>query len=261
MKIGATLLVKDEMDIIERCLEHYLPQLDMIIVFDNLSTDGTYEFLLKYNDPKLKVFLIPSTSYFQKEWVSRACQFLITLGMDWILNLDADEFITGKIRTVIASMQELGFNQIYPLGSFYYSTIYDNSDESDPLKRMLYHDSWTKKYNNDKVIFRTTGFTGVSQGNHWVHLQDNIKHVVTRTDSLRLHHYPDRSAEQFIKKYSGEFSQVKLMNMGAGWRSRNQIWVNRGYQGLIDYFNQEVVLSVAQVRERDIQKRENFNDF
>ncbi len=261
MKIGATLLVKDEMDIIERCLEHYLPQLDMIIVLDNLSTDGTYEYLLKHADSKLKVLSIPSASYYQKDWVGRACRHLINLGMDWILNIDADEFITGKIRTVIVSMQELGYNQIYPLGTFYYPTMRDQPYHPDLLERMLYHDPWTKKYNNDKVIFRTTGFTRVSQGNHWVHIQEDIKQVVIRTNSLRLHHYPDRSAEQFIKKYSGKFSDVKLKNMGAGWRARNQIWVEGGNQGLIDHFNKIVTLNAEQVKEQGLLKEENFNDF
>ncbi len=260
MKIGATLLVKDEMDIIERCLEFYLPQLDKIIVLDNLSTDGTYEYLLKNKDPKLIVLSIPSASYYQKDWVGRACRHLINLGMDWILNLDADEFITGKIRTAIASAQGFGYNQIYPLGTFYYPTVHDQP-YSSLFERMLYHDPWTKKYNNDKVIFRTIGFTGVSQGNHWVHLQEGIKQVVLRTDSLRLHHYPDRSTEQFIKKYSGKFSQIKLDNMGAGWRYRNQLWVEHGDQGLIDHFNKIVTLSAEQVKEQGLQKEENFNNF
>lgn len=260
MKIGATLLIKDEMDVIEFFLKHHLPQLDALIALDNLSVDGTYEFLMKYKEPKLKVLSIPSSNYYQKEWIGRACRFLIELGMDWILNLDADEFITGNIKAVIETAHEQGYNQIYPHGTFYYPTIYDNSNEH-PLKRLLYHDPWTKKYNNDKVILRTTGFIGVCQGNHWVHLRNGIEHKVLRPDNLHLHHYPDRSGEQFIKKYSGHFSQTKLMNMGVGWRERNKIWVDRGNHGLIDYFNNEVILNAERVKEMNLEKENNFWNF
>ena len=47
--LGMTLMVRDEIDIIERNLAHHFSRgVDFIVVTDHMSTDGTREFLLKF---------------------------------------------------------------------------------------------------------------------------------------------------------------------------------------------------------------------
>jgi glycosyltransferase involved in cell wall biosynthesis len=47
-RIAAHLLVKDEDDIIEECINHISQYCDYIVVLDNGSTDGTYELCKKH---------------------------------------------------------------------------------------------------------------------------------------------------------------------------------------------------------------------
>jgi len=259
MKIGATLLVYNEIDVIHQVMRHYIPVLDYFIVLNNMSTDGTREAVQSYtqcsNVTNVILLDVISKTYWQKEWVTRACKHLIQLGADWIINLDADEIYTGSIRNVIEQVDAQGFNQIYATGAFYYPTIFDDAFELNPFKRITYHDSFDIKYSNDKMIFKKDGFLSVCQGNHWAFFDGMIKPRMMRTQNILLHHYPDRSAQQFASKYRGKFSEQKLKNMGVGWQAKNRIWLEGGDEALIRYYNDNVVL-----KERDIVERKLIND-
>ena len=50
MKIGLTLLVRDEHDIIKQWLDFHIPKADFIVVTDNGSVDGTRDILEQDSD-------------------------------------------------------------------------------------------------------------------------------------------------------------------------------------------------------------------
>ncbi len=95
MRIIATLLVRDEIDVLPATIEHLLAAgVDHLVVTDNGSVDGTAELLERYRDAGV-VDLIhePDHNYEQSRWVTRmARRAAVRHGADWVINADADEF-------------------------------------------------------------------------------------------------------------------------------------------------------------------------
>ncbi|QWK80003.1 glycosyltransferase family 2 protein [Ochrobactrum sp. BTU1] len=106
MKIIGILLQRDEIDVVLFNVLYHLNVvgLDRLIVGDNGSTDGSREALHKLErvDPRLIVIDMPG-EFEQALRVNELYQLAISLGADWILPLDADEFLPMK-RSKLANV-------------------------------------------------------------------------------------------------------------------------------------------------------------
>ncbi len=95
MKIVMTLMVRDEVDIIDTLIEFHLASgVDFIIATDHDSADGTSEILERYaGDGVLHRIAVSSPVKRQAEWVTRMARMAATeFDADWVINSDADEF-------------------------------------------------------------------------------------------------------------------------------------------------------------------------
>ena len=60
MKLSLTMIIKNESRCIERCLKAIIPYVDMVVLCDTGSTDGTLELCKAWEDRKFfHVFSIP----------------------------------------------------------------------------------------------------------------------------------------------------------------------------------------------------------
>jgi len=103
-KISVTIITKNEEENIEECLES-VSWADEIIVVDSGSKDKTVEIAKKFTD---KVYF--------KEWVGFADQKSYALSLavnNWVLSLDADERITGKLKEEILDKDLEKFDGYY----------------------------------------------------------------------------------------------------------------------------------------------------
>lgn len=92
-KLSCFLIVCNEADRIEACLKELAGWVDQLIVLDSGSTDGTAELAKKYTD---EVYVTDWPGYGpQRNRALAKCQY------DWVLNLDADECFTQKLRDEI----------------------------------------------------------------------------------------------------------------------------------------------------------------
>jgi hypothetical protein len=246
MKIGLTLLCKNEIDIIEAWLRYHIDgRFDEVIIADNVSSDGTWEKLLTLR-PSVLLKQIKSQTYKQAEWVYEMDVELRNRGCEYIVNLDADEFLSGDVRA--ACTQAAGVHQLYPVGTFMRATAIDDCTIANPVERIQYHDSWNIKYSNDKAVVRAEGLSALCQGNHWGYWGEDAQSILA--PDLRLYHYEQRSAQQLIKKYGGHHSAEKLANMGAGWRAMNELWSVGGNQALLDYWQQHCLYDPKELQRR-----------
>lgn len=96
MRLAMTVMVRDEADVIEAMVRHHFAQgVDVMLVTDNGSADGTREILqsLADEDPRLLVADDPVHRKQQGETVTRmAREAAVVHGADWVINADADEF-------------------------------------------------------------------------------------------------------------------------------------------------------------------------
>ena len=95
MKVVITLLVRDEVDVVESWLAFHLNSgADFVIATDNRSEDGTTEILERFaREGHLHLIREEGEDLRQNEWVTRMARLAATdFGADWVINSDADEF-------------------------------------------------------------------------------------------------------------------------------------------------------------------------
>ncbi len=97
MKISLCMIVKNEEELLAKCLEHIVPYISEIIIVDTGSTDRTKEIAHQFTD-----------QIYDFEWCndfSQARNFSISKAAnDWILVLDADEIVTEFDRNIPKSL-------------------------------------------------------------------------------------------------------------------------------------------------------------
>jgi hypothetical protein len=112
MKLVMTLLVRDEVDVVDAQIAFHLSAgVDFVIATDNRSEDGTTEVLERYaSEGLLHLFREQGDDLRQSEWVTRMARLAATeFGADWVLNADADEFWWPRgpsLKDILASVPE-----------------------------------------------------------------------------------------------------------------------------------------------------------
>jgi len=128
-KISAVIIVKDEAEILEKCLKS-IQGIDEIIILDTGSTDKTPAISLLYTD---KVFV---NEYKWNDNFAEARNFAKTKATgDWILSIDADEELEKrgikKIRKAIAKAKGNSIDVIMEgkSSNFFFPRIFKNKPE------------------------------------------------------------------------------------------------------------------------------------
>lgn len=117
--ISIAITTYNESEFIAKCLDSVVKWVDEVVVVDNSSTDNTVEILKKYPQVKILHSINYPMFHLNKQKAIDACQ------SDWILQLDADEVVTPKLRDeILATISNTEFDgfwikrQNYFLGRF-----------------------------------------------------------------------------------------------------------------------------------------------
>lgn len=205
MKILATLLVRDEDDIVNSNIRHHLNNgIDNFIVTDHKSKDDTPE-LVSYFREVTEFIQVDEDGYFQDKWVTdmarRACQY----NPDWIVHLDADEFV-HNIRFLENVPKDIGCvtigTALEPTESSgvtmrEFLPMRDQQESNFDYSRYRYYTTAAhKRMKGCIVAHRPDPKVVVEQGNHRVftHWKKGW------TAAITVDHYPIRSYGHFMKK-------------------------------------------------------------
>jgi len=256
MTLAMTLLVRDEMDIIQANLDFHLTQgVDHVVVIDNGSVDGTRGFVQEYarNHP---VTLIdqPEQTYNQTRWMTDAALHARDhLGATWVLNNDADEFWlspSGNLKDHLGegvpdSLICQRHNMVF---------AWNGDDHTHWAETALFHVAkplnvkltdvplmaplpcpYFYRRLPPKVLTRTRGLTKIAQGNHSA---EYAHAAITGPSDIQIYHYPVRSRVQLRSKVENggrsyaantEFSQ----NVGWHWRRWYQMLNTQGIDAVM----------------------------
>lgn len=141
MRLVAVSVVKNEADLIEAFVRHTQAWVDHHLVFDHDSTDGTREILQALRAEGLAVSLFRDDA---PGHLQQARSNLLTRraaehhAADWILPLDADEFLDGPDRPRLeAELRQAGDAAPVSLPLHdYCATTADDEREPNPVRRL-----------------------------------------------------------------------------------------------------------------------------
>jgi hypothetical protein len=268
MRLAMTLLIRDEADIIEANLRYHRAQgVDLFVVGDNGSTDGTLEVLEPYRRAGLvELQHLPGTvNEAWSEGRTRLGRRTHELGADWVIHNDADEFwwpLAGDLKETLAAIPEQFGMVIAPRVEFVARpgeepfaerlTIREARALRPPKAAHRTHPRIVLDHPHPTRIWIENAAATAVEGRPGLTITDT-KHPVPTEElvfapsfPIRVLHFPIRSAAQYRKR-------VELAE-GAGmlesWWRADLLEAHEG--GRLDQVYDELALSDAEV-ERGIE--------
>lgn len=203
MRIVTITWARNEADILEEFVRYHANIVDKMIVIDNASTDESVAMLQRLQEEGLPLQIKTNDSTFHNQGPVLT-EVMHTLSVseqpDWILPLDADEFLMCANGTVREVIETLSPHHVYLLPwRTYVPTASDDATEQHILRRITHRRSAeTPQYRKILIprAFHGNEFT-IPLGSHT--LQGNA--VTTQLiDTLMLAHFPVRSTAQIKRK-------------------------------------------------------------
>ena len=200
-----TLLVKNEEDIVEECIEFHLRcGVDFIIATNNNSTDKTREILLKYQQQGLLEIIDETDDTFnQVVWVDRMIKIAKTkYKADWIINVDADEFWFSRYGNLKLSLPDnKNIHGIFVAG------IHINPQPAGE-KFKIRENMKGVMHSRFKCLHSAKGYQKIGGGNHDVRLKLFHRKMIASNDIVVFHFWV-RSLEQYEKKIVNTFKSIE----------------------------------------------------
>ena len=218
----AIAMVKNEADIIEASIRHNLAFVDMMVVIDNASTDGTLAILEALRREGLPLLIIsdPVFGHFQSEKVTQAYRMVVPVfNPDLVYLLDADEFLRTPSRAALdaalgrlprGSAGLLPWTTHIPLPGTAPAQLL-----ADPLAAM----PWRRRCEEPvyyKAVVRRDAADDlrlvIDQGNHGVHRADGVAVPHHAVDGVAVAHLPVRSPDQLAAKVINGWQACQARN-------------------------------------------------
>ncbi len=214
MKLVMTLLVRDEIDVVDSQISFHLNAgVDYVIATDNRSQDGTTDVLEAYaRDGYLHRIDEPGDDLRQTEWVTRMARMAaVEFGADWVINTDADEFWwprEGSLKDVLATVPE----RYGVVRGSWRIFVPRPDDERFFAERMVvrlcrpdYHDH---PFSTDsKSAHRAVPDVRVGRGNHEAFGEGLLP--LRGWYPIEVLHFPLRTLEQCMRKYVAQYDALR----------------------------------------------------
>jgi hypothetical protein len=187
---------------------------DVVVVADNLSTDGTRDVLADLaRDLPVVVVSDNEPAYYQGPKMSLMARSAARHGASWIVPFDADELWLGVDGSLSERLRSLdGDAAIAPL----YDFLPDPEQVSvvDPVAELTRRRVESEVH---KIAFRAHLLGTLSTGNHWV-----MQPARRVEGALTIRHYPFLGFEHFVDKARSGAAAIGRTdlphNVGEHWR-------------------------------------------
>lgn len=224
MKLVAVSIIKNEADILEAFVRHTHAWVDHHLIFDHDSTDGTREILgaLAREGLPLVLFTDDALGNLQQARSNELTRIAAReFGADWVLPLDADEFLVAPSRAaleVALGTPASGQPVTLPLGN-YYPTELDDAGVVNPVLRIQHRASLTTASRKVMISSALAGDASVlaGKGSHALYRGDVALPDRAAPSGIHLAHYALRSpGQQVLRVVTAELQKLGRGQAHAG---------------------------------------------
>ena len=236
-RIVATMMVRDEIDVVAAMVEHHLDQgVDLLIATDNASVDGTTEVLETYaGTGRVELHHDPEHRKQQGKVVTAMARRARTEHRaDWVLNLDADEFLVpvDTSMTIREALEGTSLNLnafTTPVTNLVGPPAWSGSGVGRLVWRDHRPDEALQSIGiyaqpTPNAVHRGETDVFVSQGNHFVSMPSNGQ--PPPEVAMEVLHLPWRSWAQLERK---------VINAGQGYEANPDLRPTPNHHGMKDY--------------------------
>lgn len=219
-RIIATILAKNEADIIGANIEHHIEQgVSQFIVTNNQSQDETAQIAARYKEV-VEIIDEPDDTHNQSISVTRMARLACKLNPDWIVHLDADELWTG-----FDVLPQVKKGVLYSTKAFIHPPRSTQPFSVDAWRYYLdIDDEIAGEPGDTKVVHRPNPEIEILHGNHGVKGCRDF----SLTSSLCRHHYSVRTYQHFENKVVKGYEAMRRRGTSC---DRWEIWYAEWQQG------------------------------
>lgn len=229
--------VRNEDDLIEWSLRRAVLQYDHVIIGEGNSTDDTRQIIEKVIGEGLPITVVDDTrpGPAQCDVMTEFAHLAGEMGATWVCPYDTDEAWFAHEPPVARQLEQLppDILLVNVANVTHCSTDLDDPTDPDPMSRM----GWRSKERLPlaKVACRIRPDLKIGHGNHDA-TYDEVRHPPRTQGFLTSHHFPYRTADQFLKRV--EMAWPQLRDSGLPESHGAHMW---GYGDLLDRAGSDAV--------------------
>lgn len=219
MRVVAVAMVKNERDVIGFTVAHLLNEgVDRVVIADNLSTDGTFEWLTECakTHPDIAVIRDTERGYYQAQKMNALAASFAEEG-DWVVPFDADELWHAEGGTLAEVLREADDADAFTAAPFVHvPTLTDDTTDTNPFTRIRHRMDTPEPF--PKTCLRWNPGVRIEAGNHFA---TGVGHAVAGVVGVR--HFQYRTLGQVNRKVHDGAAALRAANaprtMGAHWHN------------------------------------------
>lgn len=208
-EVWAISVVKNELDILPASIEHLLRQgVDKILIVDNMSTDGTAEYLqqLAANVPNVYIGTDTNPAHHQSEKMTYLSFIAWCRGAEWVIPFDADEFWYARKSTLKEYLLSTPHDVLY--AGFHHTVPLRPNPENIFDSELVMDSAYSVP---GKIAFRAHPLAVVIPGNH------EVTRLGTRALALEIVHVQYRGPQQIARKVRQGTASSLLTGENLDW--------------------------------------------
>lgn len=222
VRLLATIVARDEEDIIGPMIEHHIEEGVTDILFtDNSSKDRTVEIASRYPEVR-EITVSDDMTHNQESHTTRMARLACKFMPDWIVHLDADEFWCGLGDVMTTPIHH---EALWATKAHVHPPVPGNKFSLSQQRHYIDFRGFAREF---KVIHRPNPKIVIRHGNHSV---EGVECAVI--NSIFRHHYPIRSYDQFERKVVQGATALKARSFVC---ERWYKWFDQWQQGTLRSF-------------------------